>query len=111
MFRKHKQSYFIYIIKGVLEDNDLKFMEKYKNGEIPMMYPKPGNYSLNFTITDPVKANLFILDFLCPSKKENEDIGIKVTSLNLYTAISNSLIKERLENLLKEMELEEERLK
>lgn len=99
-------------MKLVLEDNDLKFMEKYKNGEIPMMYPKPGNYSLNFTITDPVKANLFILNFLCPSKKENEDIGIKVTSLNLFTAIiSTSLIKERLENLLREMELEEERLK
>lgn len=99
-------------MKLVLEDNDLKFMEKYKNGEIPMMYPKPGNYSLNFTITDPVKANLFILNFLCPLKEKNEDTGIKVTSLNLFTGIiSTSLIKERLENLLKEMELEEERLK
>ena len=98
-------------MKLVLEDNDLKFMEKYKNGEIPMIYPEPGNYSLNFTITDPVKANLFILDFLRPSKEENENTGIKVTSLNLYTAISTSFIKERLENLLREMELEEERLK
>lgn len=95
-------------MKLVLEDNDLKFMEKYKNGEIPMFYPEPGNYSLNFTITDPVKANLFILDFLYPSK---EDTGIKVTSLNLFTAISTSFIKERLENLLREMKLEEERLK
>ena len=41
-------------MKLVLEDNDLKFMEKYKNGEIPMFYPEPGNYSLNFTITDPI---------------------------------------------------------
>ena len=98
-------------MKLVLEDNDLKFMEKYKNGEIPMFYPEPGNYSLNFTITDPIKANLFILDFLCPSKEKNEDTGIKVTSLNLYTAISTSFIKERLENLLREIELEEERLK
>lgn len=98
-------------MKLIIEDSDLELMEKYKNGESPMIYPKPGNYSLNFTITNPVKANLFILNFLHPSKKENEDISIKVTSLNLYTAISTSFIKERLENLLREMELEEERLK
>ena len=81
-------------MKLIIEDSDLKLMEKYKNGESIMLYNKPGNYSLNFTITDPIKANLFLLNFLSPYVDKKEKIGLEVTSLNSYQAISYEYLKD-----------------
>lgn len=105
MFRYFKQSYFIHINKGeynmklILEDSDLELMKKYKNGEFVMLYNEPGNYSLNFTITDPIKANLFLLNFLSPYAGNEEKIGLEVTSLNLYQAIPYDYLKDLKESL------------
>lgn len=86
-------------MKLILEDSDLELMKKYKNGEFVMLYNEPGNYSLNFTITDPIKANLFLLNFLSPYANNKEKIGLEVTSLNLYQAIPYDYLKDLKESL------------
>lgn len=86
-------------MKLIIEDSDLELMEKYKNGESPMFYNKPGNYSLNFTITDPIKANLFLLNFLSPYADNEEKIGLEVTSLNLCQAVPIEYLKNVSESL------------
>lgn len=90
-------------MKLVLEDGDLELMKKYKNGESTMLYNKPGIYSLNFAITDPIKANLFLLDFLSPYANNKEKIGLEVISLNLYQAMPYEYLKglkESLKNII-----------
>ena len=90
-------------MKLIIENSDLELMEKYKNGESPMLYNKPGNYSLNFTITDPIKANLFLLNFLSPYADNEEKIGLEVTSLNLCQAMPYEYLKglkESLKNII-----------
>ena len=86
-------------MKLILEDSDLELMKKYENGEFVMLYNEPGNYSLNFTITDPIKANLFLLNFLSPYANNKEKIGLEVTSLNLYQAIPYDYLKDLKESL------------
>lgn len=101
-------------MKIILEESDKEFIDRInKFPETPVpFYDENESYSINFTVIDKARANNFFSRlFYDRDKHFQEQTGIEITSLNLYTAVSNTEIKDRLRGLIKYIELEEERLK
>lgn len=80
-----------------------------ENYELPTLVPEKGNYSINITVEDRAKASEFIMNLL-HDKSLQQDIGFKVTSFNLYTAISPDQIKSCLNAALDYIDKETARL-
>lgn len=98
----------------VLEENDKQYIDKVNSfPEMPVpFYEENGSYSLNFNVIDKAKANNFLQRlFYDKDKHFQEQTGINITSINLYTGVSTPEIKDRLRDLINYIELEEERLK
>lgn len=81
-----------------------------ENDELPTLVPEKGNYSINITVEDRAKASEFIMALL-HDKSLQQDIGFKVTSFNLYTAISPDQIKSYLNEALNYIDKETDRLR
>lgn len=81
-----------------------------ENDELPRLVPEKGNYSINITVEDRDKASEFIMTLL-HDKSLQQDIGFKVTSFNLYTAISPDQIKSYLNEALNYIDKETDRLR
>ena len=101
-------------MKIILEENDRQYIDKINSDpemSVPF-YDENGSYSINFTIVDKAKANNFLQRlFYDKDKHFQEQTGIDITSLNLYTAVSTQNVKDGLRDIIKNIELEEERLK
>ena len=101
-------------MKIILEENDRQYIDKINSDpemSVPF-YDENGSYSINFTIVDKAKANNFLQRlFYDKDKHFQEQTGIDITSLNLYTAVSTQYVKDGLRGIIKNIELEEERLK
>lgn len=80
-----------------------------ENDELPTLVPEKGNYSINITVEDRAKASEFIMNLL-HDKSLQQDIGFKVTSFNLYTAVSPDQIKSCLNEALDYIDKETARL-
>lgn len=99
-------------MKIILEENDRQYIDKINSGLGVPFYDADRSYSINFTIVDKAKANNFLQRlFYDKDKHFQEQTGIDITSLNLYTAVSTQYVKDGLHDILKNIELEEERLK
>ena len=100
-------------MKIILEENDRQYIDKINSDlGLPLIYDADGSYSINFTVVDKAKANNFLQRlFYDKDKHFQEQTGIDITSLNLYTAVSTQDVKDRLRDIIKNIELEEERLK
>lgn len=101
-------------MKIILEENDKQYIDKVNSfPEIPVpFYEENGSYSINFNAIDKAKANNFLQClFYDKDKHFQEQTGIDITSINLYTGVSTPEIKNRLRDIIKYIELEEERLK
>lgn len=101
-------------MKIILEENDRQYIDKINSDpERPVPFPEENEgYSINFIVRDKGKANNFIQTlFYDKDKHFQEQTGIDITSLNLYTAVSTQDVKDGLRDLIKSIELEEERLK
>ena len=100
-------------MKIILEENDRQYIDKINSDSgLPLIYDADGSYSINFTVVDKAKANNFLQRlFYDKDKHFQEQTGIDITSLNLYTAVSTQDVKDRLRDIIKNIELEEERLK
>lgn len=80
-----------------------------ENNDLPTIVPEKGHYSINITVEDRAKASEFIMNLL-HDKSLQQDIGFKVTSFNLYTAISPDQIKSCLNGALDYIDKETARL-
>ena len=80
-----------------------------ENNDLPTIVPEKGNYSINITVEDRAKASEFIMNLL-HDKSLQQNIGFKVTSFNLYTAISPDQIKSCLNAALDYIDKETARL-
>lgn len=99
-------------MKIILEENDRQYIDKINSGLGVPFYDADRSYSINFTVVDKAKANNFLQRlFYDKDKHFQEQTGIDITSLNLYTAVSTQYVKDGLHDILKNIELEEERLK
>ena len=101
-------------MKIILEENDRQYIDNINsNPEMPVpFHDENGSYSINFTIVDKGKANNFLQClFYDKDKYFQEQTGIDITSLNLYTAVSTQDVKDGLRDIIKNIELEEERLR
>lgn len=99
-------------MKIILEENDRQYIDKINSGLGVPFYDADRSYSINFTVVDKAKANNFLQRlFYDKDKHFQEQTGIDITSLNLYTAVSTQYVKDGLRDILKNIELEEERLK
>ena len=99
-------------MKIILEENDRQYIDEINSGLGVPFYDADRSYSINFTIVDKGKANNFLQRlFYDKDKHFQEQTGIDITSLNLYTAVSTQYVKDGLHDILKNIELEEERLK
>lgn len=101
-------------MKIILEENDKQYIDKVNSfPEMPVpFYEENRSYSINFNVIDKGKANNFIQRlFYDKDKHFQEQTGIDITSINLYTGVSTPEIKNRLRDIIKYIELEEERLK
>ena len=99
-------------MKIILEENDRQYIDKINSGLGVPFYDADRSYSINFTIVDKAKANNFLQRlFYDKDKHFQEQTGIDITSLNLYTAVSTHDVKDGLRDIIKNIELEEERLK
>ena len=100
-------------MKIILEENDRQYIDRINSDpELLVIYDADGSYSINFTVVDKAKANNFLQRlFYDKDKHFQEQTGIDITSLNLYTAVSTQDVKDGLRDLIKNIELEEERLK
>ena len=100
-------------MKIILEENDRQYIDKINSDTgLPLIYDADGSYSINFTVVDKAKANNFLQRlFYDKDNHFQEQTGIDITSLNLYTAVSTQDVKDGLRDIIKNIELEEERLK
>lgn len=101
-------------MKIILEENDRQYIDKINSGsERLVVFPDENEcYSINFIVRDKGKANNFIQElFYDKDKHFQEQTGIDITSLNLYTAVATQYVKDGLRDLIKNIELEEERIK
>lgn len=100
-------------MKIIFDENDKICAKKYADKKYPMLFPENGAYSLNFVISDIGKANMFLSQLL--GKKDIVEIiekegGLRITSMNLYPAISTGFVKEQLKNAIEQIESEEQRI-
>lgn len=101
-------------MKIILEEKDKEYIDLINTEpDVSVTFPEEKeSYSINFTVTDKGKANNFIQTlFYDRDKHFQEQTGINITSLNLYTAINAQEVKDGLRDLIKNIELAEERLK
>ena len=104
-------------MKIILDDVDINYIncvkEEMKNGkERPLIVGnQPGNnYYLNFTVTDVVKANNFILTLLDSSpeyRKELEEVaGICVNSFNFCSGDTKiNRLKDILQSFINQLDM------
>lgn len=99
-------------MKIIFDETDKVCVKEYEENKYSRLFSKNGNYSLNFTISDVGKANMFLSQLFgqkdIQSLLQNE-AGLCITSMNLYPAISIEFVKDKLKNALVEIEYEEQR--
>lgn len=62
------------------------------------------NYSISFTVKDPIKAEYFIRELMYGlSTEDKENIGIEVTAFSLYDYTERDRIIQKMQNVLDEL--------
>lgn len=99
-------------MKIVFDESDKICAKEYEENKFKKLFCENGLYSLNFVISDVGKANAFLLQLF--GRKDIQQLlqneaGLRITSLNLYPAISMTFVKDNLKNVISEIEREEQK--
>lgn len=99
-------------MKIIFDETDRICAKEYEENKFRGLFSENGTYSLNFVISDIGKANIFLSQLFGRKDIQSllqDEAGLRITSMNLYPAISMEFVKNNLKDVLNKIEYEEQR--